>query len=273
MYTSLTLLASPILAITTNTIAWAAPLIPDPRAITTVILDSAESRIGVELYDVTIGSGPRQVYPAVKSVNNPSGVAASRGIQPGMIVLGNYKDAPAKSVVNRIQNGPYPLVLQFYDLGQVGDYSDAPVAPSLALAKAEQASREAAAVQGPQLSSKGTGLVTKTIQKPTTPCREKDSRVRRGDTLEIKYEARVASPGGPVYDSSAERGKSVSFTVGKGEVVSGVDVGVYDMCPGEIRTMDIPASLGYGRAGSNVFDIPGDVRLWWQVELVKVTKK
>lgn len=36
--------------------------------------------------------------------------------------------------------------------------------------------------------------------------------------------------------------------------------------------MDIPSALGYGRAGSNVFDIPGDVRLWWKVELVKITK-
>lgn len=211
--------------------ALAVPLIPVPQAITTVVLDSADMQIGVELYDVTIGSGPPQTFPAVKNVN-PSGVAASAKVQPGMIVLGNYKEA-SKSVVSRIKNGPYPIALQFYNLGLVGDYQDAPVAPQVALAAAEQASKEAAAVKGPPLSAKGTGLVTKRIQKPTTPCPDKETRVRRGDTLEIKYEARVASPGGPIYDSSAERGKSVTFTVGAGEVVNGVDVGVYDMCPGE----------------------------------------
>lgn len=247
----------------------AAPLIPDMNAVTTVTLDSADMKIGVELYDVKIGSPP-QSYPAVKAVN-PSGVAASEKVQPGMIVLGNYKDA-SQAVVNRIKNGPYPLVLQFYDFGKAGEYSDNPIPPQEALLAAQQTSKAAAAVKEPPLGSKGSGLIMKTIKEPITPCR-KENRVRRGDTLEINFEARVASPGGPLYDSSKERGSSVSFTVGAGEVVSGIDIGVYDMCPGEIKTFDIPAGLGYGRAGAEIFDIPGDVRLWWKIELLSVTKK
>jgi len=262
------LLASPLISISP---AMASPLVPDPQGITTVVLDSADMKIGVELYDVVVGSNPAQTFAAVKTVS-PQGVAASETIQPGMIVLG--KDA-SQGVIRRIQQGPYPIVLQFYNLGQVGDYQDNPISPQLALQAAQQASKDAALVKEPPLSAKGTGLIVTTVQKPTVPCNDiKNKGARRGDTLEIKYEARVASPGGPIYDSSQERfdGKSVSFVLGKGQVVNGVDIGVYDMCPGEVRTLDIPSTLGYGRAGSDVFDIPGDVRLWWKVELLSLTK-
>ena len=250
-----TLLAAP-------QVATAASIVPDLNAITTVTLDSSNMKIGVQLYDVSLGG---QTYPAVKAVN-PSGVAAAEKVEPGMIVLGNYKDA-SKAVVSRIQNGPYPLILQFYDLGRVGDYQNNPIPPQDALMAAIQKEREP--IKEPPLSSKGTGLVLKTIQEPNQPVSE---RARRGDILEINFEARVASPGGPLYDSSRDRGGPVSFTMGSGEVVNGVDIGVYNMAVGEIRSMDIPASLGYGRAGSEYFDIPGDVRLWWKVELLGITK-
>eukprot|EP00545_Synedropsis_sp_CCMP1620_P003311 CAMPEP_0119028362 /NCGR_PEP_ID=MMETSP1176-20130426/38732_1 /TAXON_ID=265551 /ORGANISM="Synedropsis recta cf, Strain CCMP1620" /LENGTH=262 /DNA_ID=CAMNT_0006984481 /DNA_START=314 /DNA_END=1102 /DNA_ORIENTATION=+ len=251
----------------------AAPLIPEARGITTIVLEKG-TKLGVQLVDVTIGTtkSSLQTFPAVKAVA-ADGIAASKQIQPGMILLGKYDTS--KGVISRIQKGPYPIVLQFYDLGKVGDdYQDNPVSPQIALTAAQQASKEAAAVPEPQVSAKGTGLVTKTIQKPTTPCPNKETRARRGDLVEINFEARVASPGGPIYDSSgAERGnKPISFVLGSGESIKGVDAGLYDMCPGEIKTMDIPSGLAYGRSGSRVFDIPPDVRLWWRVELLKVTK-
>jgi hypothetical protein len=57
---------------------------PLPQGITTVVLDSPESKIGVQLYDVQIGS---VTYPAVKSVVSANGEAALQGVQAGMIVL------------------------------------------------------------------------------------------------------------------------------------------------------------------------------------------
>jgi FK506-binding protein 2 len=265
----------------------AAPLmsIPvEPAAMTTVVLDSPTMKIGVELYNVMLGgtsNNPRQTFPAVKTVQR-NGVAAAAQIQPGMILLGNYpNDEASESVIRRIQQGPYPIVLQFYDLAKAAKTSDitgttttTTTSPQEALLAAQRASQEAAVriQEPPPLSAKGTGLIVKTIQKPTTPC-NKDNKAQRGDTLEISFEARVASPGGPVYDSTQQRGQpSVSFVKGSGEVINGVDIGVNDMCPGEIRTMDIPAGLGYGRTGSEVFDVPGDVRLWWKVELLSLTK-
>ncbi|CAB9527546.1 FK506-binding protein 2 [Seminavis robusta] len=238
---------------------------PDPQAITNVILDSPEMKLGVYLYDVAIGS---ETFPAAKSVQSGS-IAALANVQPGMIVLGNnYKEA-SKSVVERIRKGPYPIVLQFYDLANAEGDGQTNITPLQALQSAqEKASQEVA--KEPPLSAKGTGLVVLRIQNPAS-C--ENGGARRGDTLEINFEARVASPGGPIYDSTQERGKSVSFTVGSGEVINGVDIGVNGMCPGEIRTMDIPSGLGYGRFGSDVFDVPGDVRLWWRVELLTLTKK
>jgi len=188
-----------------------------------------------------------------------------------MILLGT--DA-SQSIVGRIQNGPYPIVLQFYDLRKTGDHQTVPVSPQTALLEAQQAPPSSNNQNPPPLSTKGTGLVIKTVQKPKDPCPDgQSSRVRRGDTITINYEARVASPGGPLYDSSTERGGPVTFRVGSAQAVNGVDIGVYDMCPGEVRELDIPASLGYGRAGSVVFDVPGDVRLWWRLELLQLEKK
>lgn len=199
------------------------------------------------------------------------GVAAKENVQPGMIVLGsNFQDG-TKSVLQRINKGPYPIVLQFYNLAtDMGEES-----PQQALLAAQDAAKKSrttgAANEAPRLSSKGTGLIVTTIQKPTTKCKDP---AKRGDLLEIQFEARVASPGGPIYDSTKERGKdTVSFTIGKNEVVPGVDIAVNGMCPGEIRTVDIPAALGYGRLGSTIFDIPGDVRLWWKIELISLTKQ
>lgn len=245
---------------------------PEPRAITTVIIDSAQSRAGVELYDVTIGTPPKS-YPAVRSLN-PAGAAFSANVQPGMILLGNFPDG-SKSVVGRIKNGPYPIVLQFYNLAAggdaIGDLGRPIVSSQDALDMAQQASRENAAAKAnePQLGSKGAGLGVKTTRKATGKC---ETKSRRGDVLEINYEARVASPGGPLYDSSAQRGtgQPYQFILGNGDVIKGVDIALYDMCPGEIRELDIPSLLAYGRNGSRLFDIPGDVRLWWKVELVRV---
>ena len=114
------------------------------------------------------------------------------------------------------------------------------------------------------------GLEVSTIRKPTNQCQG----ARRGDQVTVRYEGRVASPVGPIYDSTEERGgKPTTFVLGSGKALPGVDIGLQDMCPSEIRELDIPTSLGYGRGGSTVFDIPGDVRLWWKVELLELNKK
>lgn len=53
-------------------------------------------------------------------------------------------------------------------------------------------------------------------------------------------------------------------------MLPGVDLGLYEMCPGEIRVLQIPPPLAYGRKGNKLFRIPPDANLVWIVELISV---
>lgn len=250
--------ASCVILTPTPTRAWASLSSPKTNSITTVILGSSKDKIGVELVDVFVGN--RQ-YPVVKNVS-PNGEASSNGVLPGMVLLGNI--GSSKAVVERIKSGPYPIVLQFYNLAKDSDDETTNMTPEQALARAIDSGRNNNA-KGPPVSSKGTALVVKTLQKGD--CTTKGAQ--RGDTLVVTYQARVASPGGPVFDE----GTNARFTMGTKQVVDGLDIGLGGMCPGEVRTLDIPSALGFGQKGSAEFDVPGDVRLWWKVELVELIKK
>jgi FKBP-type peptidyl-prolyl cis-trans isomerase len=95
---------------------------------------------------------------------------------------------------------------------------------------------------------------------------------RRGDLLEITYEARIYRRDGPVFDSSLDRGtgQPYQFVLGSGDMIAGVDLGLYDMCAGEQRELDIPPALGFGANGNRLFGIPDGSRLVWKVELVSI---
>jgi len=246
--------AFPLIVATTSP-ACASLTSPQKSAITTVILESSQDRIGVQLSDVSIGT---RSFPAVKSVS-ATGEAFASGVVPGMVLLG-IQGGSSKAVVERIKSGPYPIVLQFYNLA-MEDGSN--VTAEQALIKAIEQGRKEADT-GPPVSAKGTGLVVKTVKKGDC-----DIKARRGDTLVINYEGRVASPGGPIFAEASD----AQVVLGKHQVPDGVDIGLAGMCPGEIRTLDIPSALGFGKQGSQVFDVPGDVRLWWEAELVKLVKK
>lgn len=57
---------------------------------------------------------------------------------------------------------------------------------------------------------------------------------------------------GRKFDSSVDRGKKFTFTLGKGQVIKGWDKGVKGMKIGEKRRLTIPPMLAYGERG-----IPG----------------
>lgn len=219
---------------------------------------------------MTIGTPPRTVA-AVRSVQ-PGGAASRVGVKPGTILLGNNYSGGAKSVYDRLRVGPYPVVLQFFDLAgggdAIGDLGRPLIAAEDALQTARANSGEVpwADTQGPL----GSGLQISVVKKSESggDCGVKS---RRGDVLEINYEARIGGKDGPVYDSSAERGtgQPYMFVLGSGDIVRGVDLGTYDMCPGEVRELSIPSALGYGRQGSRLYRIPGSFRLFWTVELVR----
>ncbi len=68
-------------------------------------------------------------------------------------------------------------------------------------------------------------------------------KVKSGNTVVISYVGKLED--GTVFDST--EGKSpLEFTVGEGEVVRGLELGVIGMAPGESRSITVPAEEGYG---------------------------
>jgi FKBP-type peptidyl-prolyl cis-trans isomerase len=97
-------------------------------------------------------------------------------------------------------------------------------------------------------------------------------RSRRDDVLEINYTAHIGSLQGVIYDASEFRGtgRPYQMVLGSGDMIPGVDQGLANMCPGEIRQIEIPPSLAYGAKGNKLFRIPPNARLIWEIELVSV---
>jgi hypothetical protein len=111
-----------------------------------------------------------------------------------------------------------------------------------------------------------------TIDVLETPADSCNIKSRRNDLLEFNYEARIGDKNGRIYDASEIRGtgQPYAYVLGSGDLIPGVDQGLYDMCPGEVRALTIPPSIGYGPRGVNLFDIPPYTNIWWKVELVAV---
>jgi len=225
----------------------------------TVRLESSNDRVGLELMDVTIGSPPKPTV-AIKRVISSS----NKNLQPGMILLDS---SSAAEVQQRIRQGPYPIDLTFRNLAAVGDAIADDGKP---LVTAQDALDLARRNSGQIPTTETTPEYSITVLKaPDSSCKMQS---RRNDILEFNYEARIGDANGIIYDSSATRGTGQPYqsVLGSGDILPGVDQGLYDMCPGEVRTLQIPPVLAYGQRGNKLFRIPPNSSLFWNVELVSV---
>jgi peptidylprolyl isomerase len=68
-------------------------------------------------------------------------------------------------------------------------------------------------------------------------------KTRTGDTVKVNYTCRLSN--GTVIDSSAE-GDPLVFTLGKGEVLKGLEELINGMKIGEIKTVTVPPEKAYG---------------------------
>ena len=75
---------------------------------------------------------------------------------------------------------------------------------------------------------------------------------------------------GTKFDSSLDRGKPLSFVLGKGQVIQGWDKGVQGMKVGGKRKLTVPPELGYGTRGFPGA-IPPNATLVFEVELLGVS--
>lgn len=229
-----------------------------------------EERLGLELEDTTVGTKGREVV-AIRRVVKATPLNSN--LRPGMIL----RDFDSAAIVQaRILNGPYPFELVFENLAAGGDAIADDGKPLVtaqdALELAKQQSQQQPRTKGdiPQsVLNNGEYKITRVQDVPTSAC---TIQTRRGDVLEIHYEAHLNAPDGVVYDSSSSRGTGQPYqmVLGSGDMLSGVDQGLYDMCVGEERVLQIPPILAYGSRGNKLYHIPPDTVLYWNVELISI---
>ena len=87
-----------------------------------------------------------------------------------------------------------------------------------------------------------------------------------GQTVSVNYTGWLVD--GSKFDSSADHGQPLEFTLGDGSVIPGWDEGVATMKVGGKRQLVIPAELGYGDTGSGA--IPPGATLIFEVELLEI---
>ena len=86
-----------------------------------------------------------------------------------------------------------------------------------------------------------------------------------GDTVTLHYKG--AFTDGRIFDDSYQKNSPITFQVGAGQVIKGVELGVVGMMVGGKRQIHIPADLAYGATGQrNV--IPPNTPLIFEIELI-----
>lgn len=105
------------------------------------------------------------------------------------------------------------------------------------------------------------GKVTKIINKEGT-----GAQAQRGHKVDVHYVGTLTN--GNKFDSSRDRGKVFSFTIGQG-VIAGWSAGVATMKEGEVSTFTINSEYAYGARGVPGC-IPPNATLVFEIELIKV---
>ncbi len=68
-------------------------------------------------------------------------------------------------------------------------------------------------------------------------------QAKKGDTVRVHYIGRLDD--GTIFDSSEDR-DPLEFTLGLGQLITGFELAVAGMVPGENKTVTIPADQAYG---------------------------
>ena len=135
-------------------------------------------------------------------------------------------------------------------------------------AKIEEAVAEKVIAQDTILKKTESGLQYKIVKEGDI----KSVLPKVGQKVAVHYTGWLQNKDGEKgkkFDSSVDRGQSLNFVVGIGQVIKGWDEGVIDMHVGEQRQLIIPANLAYGSRGAGR-SIPPNSTLIFDVELLEV---
>ena len=75
---------------------------------------------------------------------------------------------------------------------------------------------------------------------------------KKGDTVTVQYTGWIQQADGSKgleFDTSRRPGHSITFRVGRNEVIKGWEKGITGMRAGGKRTLIIPSALAYGKRG------------------------
>ena len=89
---------------------------------------------------------------------------------------------------------------------------------------------------------------------------------KAGDMVSVHYTGWLTN--GTKFDSSHDRKEPFSFSLGRGQVIKGWDVGVAGMKVGGKRKLTIPPDMGYGARG--IGSIPANSVLVFEVDLLDI---
>jgi peptidylprolyl isomerase len=95
-------------------------------------------------------------------------------------------------------------------------------------------------------------------------------KVERLQQVRAQYVG-VVWPGGREFDSSWRRGKPAAFTVGRAEIVAGLDRGLVGQPVGSRVLLVVPPDDGYGAAGNSAFGVRGTDTLVFVVDILDAT--
>ncbi|MBE9208963.1 FKBP-type peptidyl-prolyl cis-trans isomerase [Nostoc sp. LEGE 06077] len=153
-------------------------------------------------------------------------------------------------------------------LGQLGNKQDTAIAANLTPAQSSPTT----------ITNNDTLIANNTMSDAnvvTTPSGLKYVEIKEGtgvtpksgQTVVVHYTGTLED--GTKFDSSRDRDRPFSFTIGVGQVIKGWDEGLSTMKVGGQRELIIPAELGYGSRGAGGV-IPPNATLLFDVELLEV---
>ena len=78
-----------------------------------------------------------------------------------------------------------------------------------------------------------------------------ETTAKKGDTVKVHYVGTFDD--GTVFDSSRQRGETLEFKVGSGQMIPGFDTAVATMATGEVKNVSLKSEEAYGPVNPDAF--------------------